>query len=247
MSARLLSLLRRLSADRAGASSVQLAIAGPVLLLATMGIIDFGRAALTWHNIQKAVQVGVQEAVTRDPVVLPIRDWWRCQTVDADDVGRLCLANDGTTLGVYPACDFGSYSCSGTTCSGGAFTGEIGVSAQLSEPAFDGIVERMRAAFPRLTADNVTIRYDASHLGFVAMPSAPVAEVTVEVTGVPFEFVGLAPLEVMTGAFTVPPISAALTAEDLNDNTCAVQGLDGTVTCTQPAGGTTPTQAAVCF
>lgn len=247
MTARILALLRRLVADRSGASSVQLAIAGPVLLLVTMGIIDFGRAALTWHNVQKAVQVGVQEAVTRDPVVLPIRDWWRCQTVAADDVGRLCLAGDGTTLGIYGACDFGSYSCSGTSCSGGGFTGELGSSAKLSQAAFDGILEKMRAAFPRLTADNVTIRYDASHLGFVAMPSSPVAEVTVEVTDVPFEFIGLAPLEVLTGAFTVPPISAALTAEDLNDNTCAAQGLDGTDTCTQPGGGTAPTQAAVCF
>src|SRR3546814_6915433 len=85
------------------------------------------------------------------------------------------------------ACDFGVFTCTSAGCTGP--NGAVGATL-LAPGAFDTIVAAMRSALPRLEASNVSIIYRPTDLGFVGMPTPPVAAVTVEIADMPFDFVG---------------------------------------------------------
>ncbi len=254
----------RLIAEINGAASVQLALGVPVLLLFTLGIFDFGRAVYDWSSAQKAVQVGVHEAITRDPVVLPILFHFACSAADSTNpldptlFGTPCTVEGGDYLDVNPLCDVGAHQCTNADCTGTRFdtaTGNLvgytyayGV-GHLSRDVFDGVVAAMQGAFPRVEPEQVTIGYRATNLGFVGKPDGPVAEVTVTLSDVPFDFIGLTPFRNLGISVTMPVMSASMTAEDLSDNTCEEQGLDtGTDGCETPADPSSiPTRSRVCF
>ena len=261
---------RRLAADNRGAASVQLALGVPFLLLFTLGIFDFGRVVYDWSSAQKAVQVGVHEAITRDPVFLPILFHFACSAADATNpldpalFGTPCTAEGGDYLDVNPACDIGAHLCTNANCTGTRFDTATGnlvdytenfETNYVSRDVFDDVVAAMQGAFPRLEPEQVTIGYRATNLGFVGKPDGPVPEVTVTLSGVPFDFFGMEPLRTVGDwgglpvEFTMPDVSASMTAEDLSDNTCAEQGLiSGTDGCEAPAEGEAVLpRALVCF
>jgi hypothetical protein len=219
--------LHELVRDQRGSNSLELAIVLPVLLLFTFGIIDFGRLMFEINGAHKAAQLGAAYAIIRNPVALPIKDHFRCNTPsDLSLIGESCRASDGT---LRPECDFGTTVCTSEGCTvDGGGTYALG-SDEASQTVFDAIVVRMRASMPTLQASNVEIIYKPSDIGFVGRP-VPIAEVTVSVKNMPFSFIALPGAALSnTEDFIMPEQRATLTSEDLSDNSCAEQGFkDGT-------------------
>ncbi len=248
-------MFKRLAKDEGGGNTVEFAIIVVVLVLLTLGFVDFGRAAFAWNALQKAAQVGVREAVVRDPIVLPIKNHFVCNADTINDtlVGERCTdpANNGA---MRPECDFGTFTCTATGCVGGAG----GVSnSLLNTVVFDDIVLIMQDALPSLTPDSISIIYRATNLGFIGNPSGPVAEVTAQISGVQFGFQGLLPFAGMVNvdAIDLPTVLVTLTGEDLSDNTCEDQGLEtklqanGEIICEKATGGGGggPAPTPLCF
>lgn len=240
-------MLRNLLRDDRGSNTVELAYVVPSLILLTFGIVDFGRAVFDWNAVEKATQIGAREAIIRDPVAVPIKDYFECNTPsDTTVVGLLCADPGG---GIRSECDFGTVVCtlSGCTRNGSAIT-----SGEVDEATFDAIVAEMQGALPRLEPENVTLTYRSSKLGFIGKPDGPVPEVTAEVGDVPFDFLGLDVFSpIYGGTWNVPTLSTTLTAEDMSNNTCADQGLseqtvDGRLVC-QPGGGGGGDDTPICF
>jgi TadE-like protein len=227
-------MFRNLLRDERGSNTVELAFVIPSLILLTFGIVDFGRAVFDWNAVEKATQIGAREAVIRDPVAVPIKNHFACNPPSDGAVGLLCSDS------VYGSeCNFGTVVC---TSSGCTRNGTAVSSTAVDDATFDAIVAEMQGALPGLEPENVTLTYRSSKLGFIGKPDGPVPEVTAEVSGVPFDFLGLDIFSpVYGGTWTVPKLSTTLTAEDMSNNTCADQGLteqtvDGRLVC-QPGGG----------
>lgn len=212
-------MLKRLLKDRRGTNTVELTLIMGSLLLLTLGVIDVGRAALEWNAIQKSTQVGAREAITRDPIVLPIKYHFFCNPpADAALVGARCVDDFGNQ---QPECDFGTYTCTSTGCTGtnSAAYGD----AELSQETFDAVVNAMRASVPGIAPENVTVSYNSTSLGFIGMSGGLPAEVSVSVTGVPFGFMALLPFGEI--AFEIPRMMYTVTGEDFSNNSCEEQGL----------------------
>jgi len=245
------AMIRHLIRDERGSNAVELVFVIPALVLLTFGIVDFGHAVFDWNAVEKATQVGAREAVIRDPVALPIKDYFAtdCNALTSADVGLLCADPAG---GIRSQCDFGTVVC---TASGCTHDGAAIASTKIDPATFNAIVAAMQGALPRLTRQNVTLTYKSSRLGFIGKPDGPIAEVTAAVSGVPFDFLGLDLFvylrSIYGGNRTIPTLSTTLTAEDLDSNTCAEQGLaettnpQGQLVCSGNAGANAATP--ICF
>ena len=243
-------MLQRLLSDDRGSNTVELAFVVPSLILLTFGIVDFGRAVFDWNAVEKATQIGAREAIIRDPVATPIKNQFACDPANSDDIGTLCAcpasgqcSGDGNGNGVKDKCEFANNGGVVCTSAGCTRNGATVAADKVAEATFDAIVAAMQGALPRLEPENVTITYKSSELGFLGKPDGPVAEVTVAVDNVPFDFFGLDIFSpIYGGTWTVPTLSTTLTAEDLNNNTCEEQGLvegtvDGRLVCQSGGGG----------
>lgn len=245
---RIITRLRRIFADRRGTQAVELAFIMPVLILLTSGVIDFGRMLYAINGVHKAAQWGAQTAITRDPVLLYVRDWFRCEA----QAGRVPRSENGLSCAdanaaIKTICNFGAATCTSAGCSwqSGTYNSAGGA---VDVGVFNAILQRMQTAYPPILPNNVRIEYRPSPLGFVGKPT-PSAEVSVTVQNVPFQFL-LLPIN---GLFANGPVilsaqTVTLTTEDLSDNTCAEQGyaLDNSGTRCQTARNTGPFPAAVC-
>jgi hypothetical protein len=67
--------------------------------------------------------------------------------------------------------------------------------------------------FRRVAASNVRITYEHSGLGFAGRPGGPVPTITVELTGLTFNFVFL---NWLLGPVTIPPMRTTVTGEDMS-------------------------------
>lgn len=196
-----------------GASAVEFAIVLPVFLLILFGIIDLGRFAWTFNQLEKAAQMGARFAVATE--VVP-------QGLDTYDFGNSC---PGGTLAMGDRIcreAMGTISCSGNggsvacTCESGAC--DAAMTGTPNATAFNRIVTVMQKVTPLATADTVTIRYSGSGLGFYGDPETdsdgnPLSDVapvvTVQIAG--------AEMRAMTmfgAALRLPVIKSSLTLED---------------------------------
>jgi Flp pilus assembly pilin Flp len=244
------AMIRNLLRDERGSNSVELAFVIPALILLTFGIVDFGRAVFDWNAVEKATQIGARETVIRDPIALPIKDYFGCNVPTSADVGLLCVDPAG---GIRSQCNFGTVVCTSTGC---RRNGAAIASTKVDQATFNAIVAEMRRSLPGLEPENVTLTYRSSKLGFIGKPNGPVPEVTAEVSGVPFDFLGLdlfgSLRPVYGGNWSAPTLSTTLTAEDLNNNTCAEQGLvedtsQGRLICQTGGGGNGNASNPICF
>jgi Flp pilus assembly pilin Flp len=222
--------------DERGANTVEMVMIVGALTLLTAVVVDVGRLMTEYNAIQKGVEMGVREAVTRDPIVQPIKFHFSCNPpTDTSVVGQLCRDDDGNQR---PECDFGEFVCTDSGCigtfDGNAYnlsyndtcdSGDPGAATDtcLSRATFDGIVDEMRSSVPSLLASNVTISYRSTKLGFVGMAGTLPGDVTVDVTGIPFGFMASLPFGEL--AWMIPRMSHTFTGEDMSNNSCADQGL----------------------
>ena len=195
-------IIGRLAREQGGSSAAEFALVLPLLLILLFGIIDAGRWMWTYNEAEKATQMGARFAVVTD-VVSP--------GVDSSYVGV-----SGLTQGdVIPASAFGKITCtsSGCTCT----TTPCPTLGTESTTAFNNIVARMKLFLPQLTADNVTVEYSSSGLGYAGSPVLPDLSpmVTVKI-GKPtaLQFVPVTTLALVS--MNMPAFTTTLSAEDLS-------------------------------
>lgn len=189
--------------DQRGSSAAEFALILPIFLLFLLGLIDVGRFAWSFSELEKSTQTGARWAVATD--VIP------------SEMNTYSFAvNGGLTQGtVVPKTSFAGVHCVGTSaavaCNCKA-PGPCGFNAAtVSTTAFDTLLGRMRQIYPSIARTSLNIDYDWSGLGFVGDPNGPdVAPiVTVSVQNLQF------PLLFMLGTSVPLPTSRySMTLED---------------------------------
>jgi len=192
-------MIRRLFLDRTASSAVEFAAVLPLLLVLLLGIIDTGRFLWTYNRAEKATQMGARFAVVTNYV---------SPAISSSYVGV-----DGLTQGdAIPASEFGKITCTSSGCS--CATTPCPTLGTADTTAFNALVARIHAYMPEVTADNVTLEYSTSGLGYAGNPSGPdiAPLVTVKITGL--QFTPLTSFLLFT--IDMQTFTASLTAEDLS-------------------------------
>lgn len=187
-----ITLVRTLAADRSGASLVEFTLILMILLVMTFGIAEFGYAGFQWANAEAATQRGVRLAATRSAAITGVSD---CGPSTSVSVGQPC-SSDPNSYGWTVTCNAGS---GGPNCD----------AATLAR-----IVQEMQRSYPKLTANNVNVTFSGAGLGFQGL-GRPVPIVTVELTGLTFDFIALDGLIGLPDQINMPAFRASLTGEDL--------------------------------
>ncbi len=204
------AFLRRLGRDTRGASMVEFSLIAFLLFVVTGGLVDFGYGLYQWNSATKALQLGARLASISDPVDKSLKNW------------------DGLNGGAVPGDPFPDFErvCSGASqsCSGCAIDNCYD-SAAMNTIIFGrgqascGTVADQTPAicdiFSRVQPANVVITYQNTGLGFAGRPGGPVPTITVELTGLTFQFMFLNGL-LGFGPITMPAMKTTATGEDMN-------------------------------
>lgn len=204
--------LRALLRDPGGASAAEFAMVLPLALLLMFGVFDVGRYAWTLGQLEKSVQMGARYAVATALVPSGLNTYQTvgltCPSGVLEPGDRICREA------------LGEIRCTGSSGSA-ACTCERAPCPDLSSAngaAFSRIVARMRVAEPGLRADQVTVTYSGSGIGYAGDPAVddsgnPLSDiaplVTVEIRGV-----SLRTMTLFGGSITLPPVRSTLTLED---------------------------------
>ena len=189
----LISHINRIRTNTSGAALVEFTLSLPVMLIITFGIVEFGYAAFQWANAEAATQRGVRLAATRDAAITNIPD---CGVgVTGVSPGQPCSSAPGSY----------NWSASCNAGSGGANCNAATLSL---------IVADMQRSYPKITAANVNVVFSGAGLGFQGL-GRPVPIVTVELTGLTFDFIVMDALIGLPNQVNMPAFRASLTAEDL--------------------------------
>jgi Flp pilus assembly pilin Flp len=201
-------LLTRLRKDQSGASMVEFTIVVFFFLVLTGGVVEFALGWYQWNSASKALQQGVRLASVSDPV--------------SSDLTNITGLEGGAIPG-QPMPPFATRVCSGATqsCSNG---GSYSTSAMntiiygrgqttcgtIGPDGFAGMCD----IFDRIQPQNVVITYQHTGLGFVTRPGGPVPTITLELTGLAYNYAFLSGL-LGLGPVTMPPMRTTATGEDL--------------------------------
>jgi Flp pilus assembly protein TadG len=208
-------MLKRFRHSQDGAAMVEASIAMTLLLVLTLGFVDFGNALYQWNAATKAVEVGARLASISDPVAT-----------------ALATAGPITTPGApVEAGAYGPYTCeytSGTpSCSNGGsfsfanfsriFRGDTAVTNDDTCPALAANQRPgMCHFYPYLRRENVVISYSATGLGYQTRKGGPVPTITVSLKDVDFQFFFLGGL-LGFDDITMPSMLSTVTGEDLKN------------------------------
>lgn len=196
-----MNLLRRFRQDDSGGPAAEFALVLPLALIFLFGIIDVGRYMWEVNRAEKATQTGTRWAVATDIIASGLVDY-----SFAVDGG--ILQGEPILETAFPGVECNSAGCAcaaGGTCDFDATGTNTG--------AFDDLVLRMSQIKADIAADNVTVNYGFSGLGYAGDPNGPdVAPiVTVVVRDLPFTPMIGALLGI---SIDIPDLSYSLTMED---------------------------------
>jgi hypothetical protein len=171
-------------------------------------MVDFSLALRQWNAASKATELGGRLAAVSDPV--------------SSDLSSLTGLSSGVNPGdpmpyFERVCSGSSQSCSngGTYSATAMNTIVYGRGNSACGTVASGQLAAMCNVYSGLTASNVTITYEQTGLGFAGSPSGPTPTVTVQTTGLRFNFfflnglLGLAPMN-------MPTMRTTITGEDLS-------------------------------
>ena len=195
-----------LAQDTSGAAMIEFAIIAFLFFVLTGGLVDFALAIYQWNSASKAVQLGARLAAVSNPV--------------SSDLKTLTGLEGGALPGdPFPAfvrvCSGASQSCSGGGTYDVAAMGTLvygrgqTTCGTVGADQFAGMCD----VFNRIQPQNVIVTYRQTGLGFAGRPGGPVPTITVELTGLTFDFVFLSSL---LGAITMPAMKTTATGEDLS-------------------------------
>jgi hypothetical protein len=205
----MLTVLRAFCRDTRAASMVEFSIIAFLLFVLSGGLIDFSIGYYQWNSASKALQQGVRLASISDPVDQSLKNW--------DGLGVSGTIPGGPFPAFTRVCSGAAQSCSGGGSYSGAAMNTIvfgrgqtacGVVGADKTPAMCDVFRRIQPA-------NVIITYQQTGLGFAGRPGGPVPTITVELTGLSFNFVFLNGL-MGFGPITMPAMKTTATGEDMN-------------------------------
>lgn len=205
--------------NEGGAVMVEATIAMTLLLMLTLGFVDFGNAFYQWNAAAKAVQVGARLASVSPPLAAAIKT-----------VGPTATPGDPISAGIYNFVCIGGQAnctCTGSSCPAGTvplldtnfsriFRGDTAYSNNNACPALAaGQRPGMCHFFPRLRRQDVQVSYVATGLGYQTRPGGAVPTIVVEIRpGLPFQFFFLSGLMGFAN-INIPPMRSTVTGEDL--------------------------------
>jgi TadE-like protein len=207
-------LLHRLHRDQSGTTTLEFTIVAVLFFLLTFGLVEFGFMLWQYNSAAKAAQLGARLAAVSDPVWselpnledtgAPGAAWETDYTVTCDGESEDC---DGTFTGDYDStamqCLVFGRSADNPPCDDKC--AETGVDGD------NGICDR----FAFVTPGNVSITYSHTGLGFAGRPGGPVPTITLQLTGLTFDYLGLGDL-LGFGQVTMPDFQVTMTGEDLS-------------------------------
>lgn len=204
MNSNVLTFVRRLGSDRSGAAMVEFSLIVMMVLMLTGGLVEFTLIYGQWNAASKAMHLGSRLASVSDPIAsnlksltdpgIPGSPWTTAYTIRCS--------------GATASCDAGSYDAAamntliygrGDSACGNTTTGQ-----------FPGMCD----IFPKITPQNVVVTYQHTGLGFAARPGGPVPTITVELTGLQYDF-ALLNMVPSLSSMTLPPMRTTATGEDL--------------------------------
>jgi Flp pilus assembly protein TadG len=180
-------LVSKLLRDQIGSVLVEATIAFPLLLIITLGTIDFTYMLYEWDLASKAAYRGARMAVVTDPVATGITSL----TWNGNVMGDSCLdpatgSTNGNCPTVTTVCTPSSASTG--TCTDGSTFDATAFKAIFDPASTDITYPGMQQIFPRLQPQNVQISYQTSGLGFVGRPNGLPMEVTVSIRCMTHQF-----------------------------------------------------------
>jgi Flp pilus assembly protein TadG len=202
-------VLKRLARDTGGSVFVEFTLIFAVFLTVIMGIVEFGLVFWQWNAASKAVQLGGRLAAVSAPV--------------DSSLPNIQCAGGAAAVGTKPHDDFLRI-CSGatSTCSGGTYdaaamnTLVFGRGSNACQDAVVGQLPGMCDIYSRVTPQNVIVRYEETGLGFCGRPGGPVPTITVELTGLTFDWIFMDVLVPGIGdVVQLPGLRTTITGEDL--------------------------------
>jgi hypothetical protein len=202
-------LFTRCAKDRRGASLVEFTIVLFPLLLITGGIVEYGWLFYQWNAASKAVQQGLRLASVSDPVSSDL------STLSKVDVPNGILPGDPVPAftrrcrGDTQSCsDGGTYNPTAMETivygRGQSTCGSIGP---------DGVAAMCDVYWP-IRPENVVITYEQTGLGFAGRPGGPVPTITIELTGLTYNYIFLGGFLNKT-SLGLPSLKSTITGEDL--------------------------------
>lgn len=198
-------VLKRFASDARGASMVEFSIIAFLVFAVTGGLVDFLNGFYQWNSATKALQQGARLASISDPVAASLKTL------------------TGLETGAVPGDSFPYFKigCGQGSCSEGGYDGNAMNTIIYGHPnqsacgtVGGGTRLAMCHIFRRIKPENVKITYEHTGLGFAGRPGGAVPTITLELTGLQFEFVflngllGFDPIE-------MPAMKTTATGEDM--------------------------------
>jgi len=178
-------LASNLLKDDDGASFVEFTVVFPLLFMATLGLVDLGLLMFGWSDANRAVQLGVRYAATRDPVATGI-DGPIDPTNASIPTGTYCTDSAGNTFCILKP----TYRCSGATGKCTAISG-VGNEKPIDMTKFGDLVTLMRPFVRTLNNSQVVVTYAPLQQGYVGRTSTPMnVTVAFNCVGQPLYFAG---------------------------------------------------------
>jgi Flp pilus assembly protein TadG len=205
-------MLKRFSHSQDGAVMVEAAIAMTLLLVLTLGFVDFGNALYQWNSASKAVQAGARLAAISDPVATGLANAAPTTTPGAPVAPGGYKPFICTSTGCTQD---GSPSGWSATAFNQIFQGDMPLDASVRCPPLTaGKRPGMCHFYPMLQRSNVVITYSATGLGYQTRLGGPIPTITVSLQGVSFQFFFLEGLLGFTN-IAMPSMLSTVTGEDL--------------------------------
>jgi hypothetical protein len=189
---------------------VEFSIVALFLFSLVGGLIDFSLAFFQWNAASRAMQAGVRVASVSDPVARGIEDWQFAALVPGDPMPSFTVT-----------CQAGACLCTGTCPSNPTYNSQAmtriinGRNLQCGGAAEPTGLPGMCDVYWRIQPQNVIVRYSqGTSLGFAGRPGGPVPTITIELTGLQYDFIFLRNL-IPSRFMTMPAMSTSATGEDL--------------------------------
>jgi len=207
--------LRHLSRDQSGTTTIEFTIVALLFLLLTFGLVEFGHMFWQYNSAAKAAQFGARLAAVSNPVweeLVNLEDtgspgaaWETEYTVTCDGASEDC-----TDLGE------GEYDDEAMNCLVfGRSEATPPCDTECDPAGIDADEAGMCDRFARIAPENVIVTYSHTGLGFAGRPGGPVPTITLQLTGLQFEFLALGDLLGLQDV-TMPPFTVTMTGEDLS-------------------------------
>ncbi len=199
---------RKFASDVSGIVLVEALLVIPIVLLFIVVMVEFSVLMYTWNQSVKAVQIAARRAAVSSPLV------------DRVDYNTTMYADYGTIPAGDPVpAAMPSISCgpNGNACDPGRMnnllTGGDGIPCGDAGQTMVGACD----VASWIGANNLTVTYVRTGLGYVGRPNGPVTTVVVELSNVTLNFFLMDRFIPGLSSITIPPHRVSITSEDLSD------------------------------